>query len=85
MAGYARGLDQQPLFTNLAFGPYQGYQAARPQLDYGTMPCPNCEKLCSSQAVWIEQRLLLGTQQDMDDIADAFEKVYENRDQLAVS
>ena len=71
IAGYARGLERQPLFTNLAFGPYQGYQTAQPQLDYRKMRCPNCENSCSSQAVWLEQRLLLGTQQDMDDIADA--------------
>jgi dTDP-4-amino-4,6-dideoxygalactose transaminase len=85
IAGYARGLDQQPLFANLAFGPYCGYRNARPQLDYRNQRCPNSDKLCSSQAVWLEQRLLLGTQQDMDDIADAFEKVYENRSQLAAS
>jgi hypothetical protein len=30
-----------------------------------------------------EQRLLLGTREDMDDIATAFEKGYEHRSRLA--
>ncbi|HIQ20002.1 MAG TPA: DegT/DnrJ/EryC1/StrS family aminotransferase [Planctomycetes bacterium] len=43
--------------------------------------CPENDRLCT-EAVWIFQSLLLGSRQDMDDIADAVEKIYENRDQL---
>ena len=32
--------------------------------------------------VWFLQSLLLGSRKDMDDIANAIEKIYENRDQL---
>lgn len=43
---------------------------------------PDNDRLCS-EAVCFSQNLLLGTKQDMDDIANAIGKVYENREQLA--
>ena len=43
--------------------------------------CPENDLLCS-EAVWFFQSLLLGSREDMDDIASAIEKIYENRDQL---
>ncbi len=43
---------------------------------------PHNDQLCQ-EAVWLPQNLLLGSRQDMDDIADAVEKIYENRDKLA--
>ncbi|MBE0534857.1 MAG: DegT/DnrJ/EryC1/StrS family aminotransferase [Phycisphaerae bacterium] len=43
---------------------------------------PENDRLCT-EAVWFTQNLLLGTKQDMDDIANAVTKVYENRDKLA--
>jgi perosamine synthetase len=43
---------------------------------------PNNDQLCQ-EAVWFGQNMLLGTKSDMDDIADAIEKIYENRDKLA--
>lgn len=42
---------------------------------------PKNDELCR-EAVWFTQNMLLGTRQDMDDIADAVEKIYENRDKL---
>jgi len=44
--------------------------------------CPENDRLCT-EAVWFFQSLLLGSRKDMDDIANAIEKIYENRDQLA--
>ena len=81
-AGYVMPLYKQPLFANLAFGPYQGYRLSQPKLDYGKTSCPNCETICSCQGGWLEQRMLLGTREDMDDIATAFEKVYQQRGRL---
>jgi dTDP-4-amino-4,6-dideoxygalactose transaminase len=43
---------------------------------------PDNDQLCS-EAVWFTQNLLLGSKRDMDDIADAILKIYENRDKLA--
>ena len=42
----------------------------------------NCEKICREQGAWFEQSLFLGPQTDMDDIASAFEKVYQQREAL---
>jgi dTDP-4-amino-4,6-dideoxygalactose transaminase len=75
--GYALPLYRQPLFLNKALGPYLPRAAAR--LNYGAVRCPNCERICAEQGAWLEQSLFLGSQSDMDDIAQAFEKVYENR------
>lgn len=80
--GYLIPLYRQPMFENLAFGPYTGYRASQPELDYRQVKCPNCETISNDQGVWIEQRILLGTREDMDDIATAFEKVHAGRDQL---
>jgi len=42
---------------------------------------PDNDQLCQ-EAVWLSQNLLLTTKNDMDDIADAISKIYENRDKL---
>lgn len=43
--------------------------------------CPDGDRLCD-EAVWFYQSLLLGPKSDMDDIADAIQKIYENRSKL---
>ena len=43
--------------------------------------CPNCDQLVE-ETVGFHQRMLLGPRQDMDDIADAIAKIYENRRKL---
>jgi dTDP-4-amino-4,6-dideoxygalactose transaminase len=75
-AGYAVSLPEQPLFRNRAFGPYLPDASRR--LDDARVRCPNSDLLCREQAVWLEQSLFLGSRDDMDDIACAFEKVYEH-------
>lgn len=52
------------------------------KVDYANLRLPNCEKLCDSEAMWTSQSIMLGTKQDMDQIADGFEKVMENIDEL---
>jgi len=49
----------------------------RQELNY-----PANDQLCE-EAVWFTQNLLLGPKQDIDDIADAIQKIYENKDKLA--
>ncbi len=82
-AGYGFSLPQQPLFQNKAFGPYLADAATR--LDYSRTTCPNSDRLCREEAIWLEQRLFLGSHDDMDDIAGAFQKVYDNREALAAA
>jgi perosamine synthetase len=43
--------------------------------------CPDGDRL-SDEAVWFSQNLLLGPKSDMDDIANAIQKIYENRSKL---
>jgi dTDP-4-amino-4,6-dideoxygalactose transaminase len=83
-AGYVMPLYRQPLFLKRAFGPYGGISStgSRPQIDYCRVECANCELICARQGAWLEQRLLLGTHEDMDEIAAAFEKIYACREQL---
>jgi dTDP-4-amino-4,6-dideoxygalactose transaminase len=80
-AGYGFSLPQQPMFRERAFGPYLDRAAAR--LDYGGVRCPNSDLVCREQGIWLEQALFLGRRADMDDIARAFGKVYDNRAALA--
>ena len=79
-AGYGYSLPDQPLFRNKAFGPFLPQASAR--LDYGTARCPNSDLICREQGLWLGQNLLLGPDEDIDDIARAFEKVYAHRDEL---
>ena len=50
-------------------------------LDYAQFAekCPVSERACTSEAVWLTQNLLLGTEKDMDDIVDAIAKVLGHR------
>lgn len=78
--GYGFSLPHQPLFRNKAFGPFLPGASAR--LDYLDARCPTSDLICREQCVWLEQSLFLGSRDDIDDIARAFEKVYEHRDAL---
>lgn len=72
-SGYAHPLYRNPLF----------HEPGLP-LDYGRFAdlCPASEQACR-EAVWLEHRLLLGTEADMDDIAEAVAKVHAGRAALA--
>ena len=44
--------------------------------------CPKCDQVCEEMAMIWASGPLLASRDVMAEIADAFEKVYENRDQL---
>ena len=44
--------------------------------------CPSCDKVCAEMAMIWASGPLLTAQEDMDDVANAIIKVYENRDKL---
>ena len=44
--------------------------------------CPNCDKVCQEMVMIWASGPLLGTKEDMDDVANALHKVYENKDKL---
>ena len=75
--GYGLSLNRQPMFLNKAFGPF--LPNAGPKLDCARMRCPNSDLICQEQCIWLGQSMFLGPRADMDDIAAAFEKIYENR------
>jgi dTDP-4-amino-4,6-dideoxygalactose transaminase len=74
-AGYPLPLYKQPLFLNKNFGPYTGWKHTRPNLDYGRVSCPACEKACAGEVVWLPHPPLLAGRRDMDDIVEAVAKV----------
>jgi dTDP-4-amino-4,6-dideoxygalactose transaminase len=78
--GYAISLHRQPMFLEKAFGPFLRTERAR--LNYRKVHCPNSDLICAGQGIWLEQSIFLGSRADMDDIARAFEKIYENRGAL---
>lgn len=80
-AGYGYSLPDQPLFRNRAFGPFLPQAAAR--LDYRASRCPNSDRLSREQAVWLGQNLMLGSDDDIADIAWAFAKIHEHRGELS--
>ncbi|MFC1565548.1 hypothetical protein ACFL4B_01220, partial [Candidatus Neomarinimicrobiota bacterium] len=44
-------------------------------INYKDMNFPITEKLCNDEAVWLKQNHLLGTDEDTQDIINAFVKV----------
>ncbi len=79
--GYGLSQHHQPIFRNQAFGPYLPKASAK--LNYLKTQCPNSDLICREQCIWLEHGIFLGPRSDMDDVARAFEKIYENRDTLA--
>ncbi|MCX6624725.1 MAG: DegT/DnrJ/EryC1/StrS family aminotransferase [Acidobacteria bacterium] len=69
IGGYAHPLYRNPLFQDPAL-----------DCDYSQFAalCPNSERACR-EMVWLEHRLLLGDQADMDDVVAAIRKVHHCR------
>jgi dTDP-4-amino-4,6-dideoxygalactose transaminase len=79
--GYPISLHRQPMFRDKAFGPY--LPQARQGLDYRKVHCPNSDRICEEQGLWLEQSIFLGPAGDIDDIAEAFGKIHAQRTALA--
>ena len=82
-SGYGYSLPDQPLFRHKAFGPYVPGATAR--LDYTAARCVNSDLIAREQALWLGQNLMLGSDEDIEDIARAFEKVHAHRDALTAA
>jgi len=87
MGGYSHPLYRNPVFLNKNFYP-RGcpltcghYNHDVNFADYEKL-CPVSERACREEAIWLEHRLLLGSRKDMDDIADAVEKIGAHADEL---
>ena len=79
-----RGLHREPWVDNIIKSKVytRMYSAHRLRQFRDEMSCPNCDRVCEEMAMLWASGPLLGSQSDMDDVADAILKVYENRDQL---
>ncbi|MBC8472761.1 MAG: DegT/DnrJ/EryC1/StrS family aminotransferase [Planctomycetes bacterium] len=80
----AKGLHREPWIENiLKTKVYKKMYSAKRLRQYrDQIDCPNCDKVCREMVMIWASGPLLGSRSDMDDIADAIEKVYENRDKL---
>jgi dTDP-4-amino-4,6-dideoxygalactose transaminase len=66
-------LYKEQLFQRKAAGQGAWCRAGK-QIDYSAVQCPVCEEVCGD-TIWLGQNMLLGSQGDMDDIADAIQKI----------
>jgi len=80
----SQGLHREPWIENiLSQKVYKKmFSQERLQKYRDEKACPNCDKVCEEMAMIWASGPLLGTKEDMADIADAIKKVYENRDKL---
>lgn len=86
LAAYVKtGLHTQPWIDHiLDSNVYQKmYSPSRLEQYRDERGCPICDQVCREMIIIWASGPLLGTTQDMDDVADAVFKVYENRDQLS--
>ena len=85
--GYFAPVYKHPIFQNARHGALRrGFPLTSAEygryLDYRDVCCPEAERLCREETLWIGQAPFLGTRQDMDDIADAFLKIQEHAAEL---
>jgi dTDP-4-amino-4,6-dideoxygalactose transaminase len=79
-----RGLHREPWVDHILNSKvYQKmYAKQRLQQYREANQCPNCDLVCQEMVIIWASAPLLGNKEDMDDVANAIIKVYENRDQL---
>jgi len=81
-SGYTFPLYRTPMFTEKRFinGAFPLGTRYHEDIDYEKFAekCPVAERACASEAVWLPQNVLLGPQEDMDDVASAVEKVLKH-------
>ena len=49
---------------------------------YNNVSCPECDRICAEESIWIFQNMLLGDESDMDDIVEAILKIKQHSDEL---
>ena len=85
--GYSSPIYKNPMFINQDFYPKGcpvNCSHYGKTIDYAAFEesCPVSERACSDEAVWFDQRMFLGTKEDMDDIINAVLKVQSNVNEL---
>jgi perosamine synthetase len=84
-SGYTR-LNKMPYLKNAFESRFFKKFYSPDRLDYAKYEanneCPNNDILCEEEAVWFTQNLLLGSENDMHNIASAIEKIHANAGKL---
>ena len=85
LSGYAPFLNKQPYLEH-AFSTKNFRKMYSPdQLDFNKFreenECPENDKLCM-ESVWLQQNILLAEKSDLDDIADAIDRIRKNAEQI---
>lgn len=73
-AGYPHPLYMQPLFQEKNWQCY----AIPDSVDYTQVNCPEAERACADEAVWIFQQAMLGSRSDIESFAEAIHKIQRN-------
>ncbi|MBI2504509.1 MAG: DegT/DnrJ/EryC1/StrS family aminotransferase [Candidatus Latescibacteria bacterium] len=76
-----------PLYREAAFRTkFQDYPFVSPYFkgkpDYDQVCCPEVERICAEEAIWLTQNMLLGPEEDMGDIARAIRKIQDHAGEL---
>ncbi len=79
-AGYSLPLYKQPLFKG--DDKKKLFKFLGVNVDYDNIHLPITERACYEEALWLNQRVLLGEKEDMDDIVNGFLKLKENLDEV---
>ena len=82
------GLFYEPLYRSPLFRVQPGEFPAVPVAADGSLPwtgtrCPVAERAAYEESVWLPHQLLLGSEQDVDDIVAAMAKIQRHADELA--
>ena len=88
--GYGDPIHKSPLFQEAHTRmqdhcPVACDHPAMTNMDYANLHLPNVERLCAEEALRFNQPMLLGTQEDMQDIVDAVAKLHANQEALAAT
>lgn len=69
--GYPEPIYRQPVFQEKRFLSY----VIPDEVSYSDTSCPECEKACHEEGMWISQNALLGNKKDMELFVEAIKKI----------
>lgn len=80
--GYSTPMYDWPLFTGRHFGPFAASTSLASQ-ETSRAQCPVMERVSRHEGCWIKQGALLAESADMEQIAEAAQKVWDHKQKLA--
>ncbi|HOJ09304.1 MAG TPA: DegT/DnrJ/EryC1/StrS family aminotransferase [Clostridiales bacterium] len=82
----AEGIPSSPgyvcLYKQSLFNTPEFRRITGSNINYGELYLEKAEKICGKEGVWLTQNMLLAEKKDIDQIAEAIIKIYENVDEL---